>query len=70
MPGIVLHGEKHILRTDGVVCDAVLGQGDALDAYSQGLQREAIETRNLANRNAQLETQKLATALKIVADKD
>jgi hypothetical protein len=68
--GVILNGAKHVLRTDGVVCDAILGQGDALDAYSRGLQDEAVEARTIANRQAELEAQKLELALQLVRGKD
>lgn len=38
LPGPVLSAQKHTLRTDSVVCDALLGQGEALDCYNMKLQ--------------------------------
>ncbi len=36
--GIILNIQKHILRTDSLVADAVLGQGEALDCFGLRLQ--------------------------------
>ncbi|MGE3289715.1 MAG: hypothetical protein AB7J32_26955, partial [Pseudonocardia sp.] len=38
VPGVIITADSHVMRTDGVVVDAFLGQGDCLDAYSHGLQ--------------------------------
>jgi hypothetical protein len=58
------------MRTDGVIVEALLGQAEALDNYSKGLQEEAVEAKQIANRLAvaQLEREKLAQ--KIVKEKD
>ncbi|MBK8900147.1 MAG: LamG domain-containing protein [Anaerolineaceae bacterium] len=49
VPGIIVNVDKIIMRTDHVYVDAFLGMGEALDAYSQGLQKEAIENEQLHN---------------------
>ena len=40
VPGVILKENIITMRTEGVVVDAFLGQGECLDAYSQGLQTE------------------------------
>ncbi|WKX69578.1 hypothetical protein [Streptomyces sp. XD-27] len=49
VPGVILNVDKVVLRTEGVVVDALLGQGNALDDYSQGLQASAVRQRVLGN---------------------
>lgn len=66
VPGVILAVMKNIMRTDGIVCDAFLGQGDALDDYSKGLQREAVEARRLDNDRAREALHKDKLALEIV----
>jgi hypothetical protein len=70
VPGIILSANKYTMRTEGVIVEALLGQGEALDDYSKSLQEEAIEAKQIANKlaDAQLEREKLAQ--KIVKEKD
>ncbi|MCW2914107.1 MAG: hypothetical protein JWN52_2175 [Actinomycetia bacterium] len=75
--GIIVAADQHVLRTDGVVVDSFLGDGDALDDYSSGLQVQAVRAREVDNiareadsRLRQIEADKLQLALKIVADND
>ena len=49
VPGVILNADSHVLRTDGVIVEALLGAGDGLDAYSHGLQDEAVAAKKLAN---------------------
>ncbi|QKV90564.1 hypothetical protein HUT19_01250 [Streptomyces sp. NA02950] len=60
VPGIILNVDKTVMRTEGVVVDALLGQGNALDEYSQGLQLSAVRERALDNDREAL-GQKLVT---------
>lgn len=48
VPGILLASDHIVQRTDGVFVEAVLGQGDALDPYSHGLQDAAVGSRAAA----------------------
>lgn len=70
IPGIILSANKYTMRTEGIIVEALLGQGEALDGYSKGLQEEAIKAKQLANQlaSAQLERERLAQ--KIVETKD
>lgn len=70
VPGIVLDASKYVLRTEGVIVEALLGQGDALDAYSHGLQDAAVREKNLANDRARAEIRKEQLALQIIESKD
>jgi hypothetical protein len=68
VPGIILSANKHTLRTEGVIVEALLGQGDALDSYSHSLQDEAIRSKELANSLLQNKVQKQQLAIKLVSD--
>jgi hypothetical protein len=61
--GVVVSGSTNVLRTDGVIVEAVLGQGNALDAYSIGLQDQAVRLKKFGNDKEELR-------LKIINDKD
>lgn len=47
VPGIITSVQSHILRTDSVIVDALLGQGEALDCYNMRLQDEAAPAAEL-----------------------
>lgn len=47
VPGIILSAVKSVLRTEGLVVEALLGQGDALDAYAARLQELEVERREV-----------------------
>ncbi|SDC05007.1 hypothetical protein GA0111570_11610 [Raineyella antarctica] len=70
VPGIVLAYDHIVMRTEGVMVDSVLGQGQGLDDYSRNLQDVAVAERQVAvaERQAQVEREKLAR--KLVTDRD
>jgi hypothetical protein len=70
VPGIILGASTCVMRTDQLLCDALLGEGDALDTYSHALQDVAIAERQaaLAERDAAVAREKLAQS--IVSSKD
>lgn len=70
VPGIILDASKYVLRTEGVIVEALLGQGDALDAYSHGLQDAAVREKNLANEKMSVELAKAHLANQIIHNKD
>lgn len=43
VPGIIMDVTKRIMRTDSLVVDTLLGQGEALDCYNQQLQNIAVD---------------------------
>jgi hypothetical protein len=47
--GVILNVQKHILRTDSVVADALLGQGEALDCFNMRLQDAEAMKAHLTN---------------------
>jgi hypothetical protein len=52
--GILVLADVHVMRTDGIIVEALIGEGDALDSYSHGLQNEAIRTKSLENDKKEL----------------
>lgn len=48
VPGIALSRQQLVLRTDGVLVEAILGEGEALDEYSRDLQAITIDERQIA----------------------
>ena len=70
VPGLILSVRKHVLRTDGVIVEALLGQAPALDLYSQQLQDEKVVEKERDNQRLALENDKLELALQIVRDAD
>jgi hypothetical protein len=70
VPGIIIAGDKIILRTEGVIAEALLGQGEALDDYSIGLQDATVLARQLDNQRVESETKKSELAQSIIEQKD
>jgi hypothetical protein len=66
VPGIVLAYDHIVMRTEGVMVDTVIGQGDGLDAYSHGLQDVAVAERRMILKERQAELDRLALAQSIV----
>lgn len=65
VPGIILSAEKNIMRTEGIVVEALLGGGESLDDYAQDLQAEEVRKRLLENeeRSINIDRERLAQAL-------
>lgn len=70
VPGIVVSAQSNVLRTEGVLVEALLGQGDGLDEYSHGLQRETVRERRVANDLVAKQVDRLKLGNAIVANND
>lgn len=70
VPGIILAANKYVMRTEGIIVDSILGQGDALDSYSHGLQDEAVRTQLLNNSKIETDVYRQRLAVKIVEEHD
>lgn len=70
--GIIVNATTVSLATDGVIVEAILGQGEALDSYSQQLQTQTADSRKLSNAllRAELEKQELGRQIVASADGD
>jgi len=70
VPGVIVNADVQVMRTEGVIADALLGDGQALDDYSQALQKASVGQRNLANQQTQADIDKAQLAITIVKAKD
>jgi hypothetical protein len=70
VPGIIIAADKVIMRTEGVIAEALLGQGEALDDYSSGLQDATLLARQLENQRNESEIKKSQLAQSIIEQKD
>jgi hypothetical protein len=70
VPGIILSAQSNVLRTEGVIVEALLGQGDALDAYATRLQELEVERREAEISYEIANAQRANVLNKIVEDCD
>ena len=70
VPGILISATTNVMRTDGVIVEALLGVGDALDEYSHGLQDEAVRAKILSNDLLEAEIERNNLGIKIVSEND
>lgn len=70
VPGIILAANRHVLRTEGLIVEALLGQGEALDPYSRGLQTETVREKDLRNELLEREVKLKQMALDILESRD
>lgn len=70
VPGIILAAEKNVLRTDAVIVEALLGQGDALDGYAQRLQELEVSNREVEQARQNAEAERAALVNQVVTDND
>jgi hypothetical protein len=54
VPGVIVDVNKNVMRTDGVIVEALLGVASGLDEYSQGLQDQKVKSQELDNRLKEL----------------
>jgi hypothetical protein len=66
VPGIITNVRKRILRTDSLISEALLGQGEALDCYNQKLQDAATIKAQLKNRRLELENMRMEQAIQLL----
>lgn len=67
VPGIIISVDNYVLRTEGIIAEALLGQGEGLDTYSKALQFETVEERRLNNSLKTAEVNKINKALELVS---
>ncbi|MEV6599951.1 hypothetical protein AB0M36_24300 [Actinoplanes sp. NPDC051346] len=70
VPGVILAAAKTVTRFDGLMCEALLGTGEALDSYSAGLQEEALEARRLDNERQRVALARDQLAVDVVTRTD
>lgn len=70
VPGVIVSAQTNTLRTEGVIVEAILGQGEALDTYALGLQHEAVREKRLENDLRHAEIGKVEAMLDLVREND
>ncbi|HEY0081008.1 MAG TPA: hypothetical protein VGB73_20555 [Pyrinomonadaceae bacterium] len=70
VPGVILAANNYVLRTDGIIVEALLGQATSLDDYSSSLQEQAIRAKQLENDLLALEIERARAGLDIVKTKN
>lgn len=68
--GIIIGKNTNILPTDGIIVDALLGKGVALDQYALDSQDETLRAKKVDNDFSEAEVERLRLALEIVRNKD
>ncbi len=70
VPGIILSAKSITLPTDAVIVESLLGEAEALDEYSRGLQNEKVREQVLLNQLRELEIAERQARLDILSAKD
>lgn len=68
--GVVLADMYNVLRTDGIITEALLGRGVGLDPYSQALQQQTVRELQLKNDALEQQVARERAAQALVAAKD
>jgi len=68
VPGIILNVSKNTLRTEGIIVDALLGQGEALDEYAKHLQELEVSRREAEVAKATAEGDRAALINQLTRD--
>lgn len=66
VPGVILDVDRNRMRTDGVIVEALLGKGEALDEYSSGIQHADLSEQRLENDRLEAEIDQQELAAEIV----
>lgn len=70
LPGTILSVTKNVMRTEGVIVEALLGQGEALDGYATRLQELEVTRREAEVAQKQAESQRADLLNQVVRDND
>lgn len=70
VPGIILSVQKNVIRTEGVIVEALLGVGDALDGYARRLQEIEVERREAEIILKKAESERAALLNDVIRDND
>lgn len=69
-PGIILSAMKNVLRTEGIVVEALLGEGEALDGYATQLQELEVGRRQAEVEHENADAQRAGLVNQLVQDND
>ena len=70
VPGIIVSAMKSVLRTEGVIVEALLGEGEALDGYAKRLQELEVARRQAEAARTAAEADRAAVLNQLVRDND
>jgi hypothetical protein len=70
VPGIILNVSKNVLRTEGIIVDALLGEGEALDGYAKRLQELEVNRREAEAARATSEAERQELINEFAQNKD
>jgi hypothetical protein len=70
VPGIILSVTPSVLRTEGVIAEALLGQGEALDEYAKELQSLEVRRRAAEVEKLEAERDRLQLVNQVTVDGD
>ncbi len=70
LPGIIMAVTKNVMRTEGVIVEAILGEGSALDQYASCLQDVEVERRQIENIYEKAKAERSEILNQIVKDND
>jgi hypothetical protein len=68
--GIILSAQTVVLRTDGVIVEAIVGSSPALDDYSAAMQEEKVKQQALTTQLMGLDVQERTARLEVLKKKD
>lgn len=68
--GVILEVQRNVLRTDGVIAEALLGQGEALDEYATKLQDTEVDRRRAETERLAAEAQRAGLINQLAGDGD
>jgi hypothetical protein len=70
VPGILLSAQKNVMRTEGVIVEALLGVGEALDSYAIRLQELEVERRKAGVAGEKALSERKTLLNQVVKDND
>jgi hypothetical protein len=70
VPGLILNVSKNVMRTEGIIVDALLGQGEALDEYAKHLQELEVSRREAEVAKATAEGDRSGLINQLTRDND
>lgn len=70
VPGVLLKVDRRVMRTEGVIVDALLGNGPALDGYAERLQELEVDRRAAEVAKERAEAERVALVNAAITDGD
>lgn len=70
LPGVLLAADTHVMRTEGVMVEALLGNGPALDLFAEQLQELEVDRRTAEVEEVKAESRRAGLVNDIIASGD